>query len=119
MTDHTAHIEACERQATLSLKVVAATLEAVRAKQAEANQLLEESVPLQARADRDLESYRRAMLHAFGIECPNEACRDGQVLIERLDVTRTSPAEDVTDDCETCEGRGMVLPAQAEAYEGD
>lgn len=136
MTDHTAHIEECERahMAALSLNdhidhCAENTADAAESLQWAFDRLEDARLESErwtkqvfVRGTRDArakETDIRARLHAYGVDCPVEACEDGHILIENLAQTSTSPAEPITEHCEFCEGRGMVLPAQADAHQGD
>ncbi len=106
MTDHTAHIEECER-------------EREAAWDAYLDSISQAEPPAYTRYARAVKAHKRALLDAYGVPCPVEACEGGHIVTDEIPETRTSPAELVTEHCRFCEGRGSVLPARASAYEGD
>lgn len=106
MTDHTAHIEECERAEGEALAKFSRI-----PKDAD----VDEIVSCYARYKRARESLTRARLHAYGVPCPVPECEDGHILLSVLDGTEFSPPELKTEYCDYCEGRGMVLPARADA----
>ena len=42
------------------------------------------------------------------VDC--EDCDDGYVFVGVIEASLTTPTETLTDPCETCDGRGWVLP---------
>ncbi len=104
MSDHTAHIEECRQERTDA---------------AIAWNMAPNNRAARLRYERAEESLKRAYLHRYGVPCPVEACEDGHIVTDEIPATRTSPAEPVSEDCDYCEGRGIVLPARADAYQGE
>lgn len=108
MTDHTAHIEECEREREATwdylMSMPATSLEAPAARY---------------RHKRAVKAHKDVLVKAYGVPCPVEACNEGHIATGVLDQTMNSPREITSEFCEFCEGRGMVLPAQAKAYQGD
>lgn len=45
----------------------------------------------------------------FEVECPNQACSEGEVFKCRWDGDWHSQPEDIYEPCPTCLGRGSVL----------
>ena len=60
--------------------------------------------------EAQLDELSKVLTDAIAERVDCEECDDGYVFVGVIEASLTTPTETLTDPCETCDGRGWVLP---------